>query len=101
MSRGINKCIDAFDYFDKESFILSATSTGMYIFFVTVIGAAIGITRANFSFAFSITTEIVKRFLKTTRINKKKHNKIIILARSEFNSIKSLISKASTNSEII
>ena len=52
---------------------------------------------ASCSLAFSITTGFVKKFLKTIR-NKKKHNKIVMLARS--NSIESKISEALINNEI-
>ena len=38
--------------------------------FPLVIGAPIGITSANFSFTFSITTGIVKKILKITRIKR-------------------------------
>ena len=51
------------------------------------------------SLAFSITTRFVKKFLKTTRNKKKKHNKIM-LARSKLNSIESKISEALANNEI-
>ena len=50
--------------------------------------------RASFSLAFSITTGIVKKLLKTTRNKKKKHNKIVMLARSKINSIESKTSEA-------
>ena len=52
---------------------------------------------ASCSLAFSITTGFVKTFLKTIR-NKKKHTKIVMLARS--NSIESKISEALINNEI-
>ena len=39
------------------------------------------------SLAFSITTGIVKKQLKTTRDKTEKHNKIVMLARSKLNSI--------------
>ena len=52
---------------------------------------------ASCSLAFSITTGFVKKFLKTIR-NKKKHNKIVMLARS--NSIESKISQALIKNEI-
>ena len=55
---------------------------------------------ASCSLAFSITTGFVKKFLKATRNNKKKHNKIVMLGRSKLNSIESKISKALINNEI-
>ena len=54
----------------------------------------------SFSLAFSISTEIIKKLLKTTRNKKKKHNKNVKLARSKLNNIESKISEALINSEI-
>ena len=42
----------------------------------------------------------MKKLLKTTGNKKKKHNKILMLARSKLNSIESKISEASINDEI-
>ena len=55
---------------------------------------------ASFTLAFSISTGIVKKLLKTTRNKKKKHNKIVMLARNKLNSIESKISEALINNEI-
>ena len=66
----------------------------------TVIGAPAGIASAIFSLVFSISTGIVKKLLKATRNKKKKHNKIVMLARSKLNSIDSKISEALKNNEI-
>ena len=55
---------------------------------------------ASCSLAFSITTGIVKKLLITTRNKKKKHNKIVMLARNKLNSIESKISEALINNEI-
>ena len=55
---------------------------------------------ASCCLAFSITTGFVKKFLKTIRNKKKKHNKIVMLARSKLNSIESKISKALMDNEI-
>ena len=63
------------------------------ISFATVIRAPVGIASASFSLAFSILTGIVKKLLKITRNKKKKHNKIVILARSKLNSIEGKISE--------
>ena len=54
---------------------------------------------ASFGLAFSISTGIVKRLLKT-RNKKKKHNKIVVLARSKLNSMESKISEALINNQI-
>ena len=55
---------------------------------------------ASCSLAFSITTGFVKKFLKTIRNKKKKHNKIVMLARSKLNSIEGKISEALISNEI-
>ena len=101
MSKRLSKYIASFDYFDKSLIVLSVTTGSISIAsFAAIIGAPVGITSASFSLAFSICTGIVKKLLKTTRSKKKKHNKIVMLARSKLNSIESKISEALTNNEI-
>ena len=81
--------------------VLSVTSGGVSIAsFATVIGAPIGITSASLHLAFSLFTGLVKKLLKGTRNKKKKHNKIIMLARSKLNCIESKISEALISSQI-
>ena len=53
-----------------------------------------GIASASFSLAFLIFAGIVKKLLKRTRNKKKKHKKIVTLARSKLNNIESKISEA-------
>ena len=55
---------------------------------------------ASCSLTFSITTGFVKTCLKTIRNKKKKHNTIVMLARSKLNSIESKISEGLINNEI-
>ena len=94
MSKRLSKYIAFFDYFDKSLIVLSVTTGSISIAsFATVIGAPVGIVSASFSLAFSISTGLIKKLLKTTRSKKKKHNKIVMLARSKLNSIESKISK--------
>ena len=54
---------------------------------------------ASFRLAFSISTRIAIKLLKTTR-NKKNKNRMVMLARSKLNSIENKISEALINNEI-
>ena len=49
---------------------------------------------ASFTLIFSLTIGIVKKLLSITRNKKKKHDKILMLAKSKLNSIETLISQA-------
>ena len=60
----------------------------------TAIGAPVGIASASFTLIFSITTGIIEKLLDITRRKKKKHDKILMLAESKFNSIETLMSQA-------
>ena len=99
MSKNLSKYIASLEYLDKSLIVLSvATSSISIASFASTIEAPVGIMSASCSLAFSITTGFVKEFLKTR--NKKKHNKIVMLARSKLNSIESKISEALINNEI-
>ena len=101
MSKNLSKYIVSFEYFDKSLIALSVAMDSISIAsFATVIEAPAGIMSASCSLTFSITTGFVKKFLKTIRNKKKKHNKIVMLARSKLNSIESKISEALINNEI-
>ena len=90
MSQRLSKFIASSDYFDNSLIILSvATGRISIASFVTVIGAPVGVMSASGGLAFSITTGIVKKLLKTTRIKKEKHNKVVMLAKNKSNSIES------------
>ena len=81
---------------------MTATTGGVCIIsHVTVAGTPVGIASAGFTIVFSLAAEIVKKLLKATRNKKKKYDKTIILAKSELNSIETLVSKALTDMEII
>ena len=101
MSKSLRKYIASFDYFDKSLIVLSvATGSISIASLATVIGASVGIMSASCSLAFSTTTRFVKKVSKTTRNKKKKHSKIVMLARSKLNSIEIKISEALINDEI-
>ena len=94
-SKKLSKYVAAFDYIDKILIVLSATTGGVSICsFTSVVGAPVGIVSASFALIFSLTTGIVKKLLSTTGNEKKKQDKISMLAKSKLNSIETLISQA-------
>ena len=94
-SKQLNRYITIFDYIDKILIVLSATNGGRSIIsFTTTIGAPVAIASASFTLLFSITTGIIKKLLDVTRRKKKKHDQILMLAESKFNSIETLRSQA-------
>ena len=101
MSKRLSTYISSFDYFDKQLAFLSVKAGSISIASIaTVIGAPVGMVSTSFSLAFSISSGIIKKLLKTSRNKKKKHNKIVMLARSKLNNIESKISEALINNEI-
>ena len=101
MSKRLSKYIVSFDYFDKSWDVLSVTTGSISIAsFATAIGAPVRMMSASFSLAFSITTGIGKKLLKLIKNKKKKHNEIVMLARSKLNSIEKKKSEALINNEI-
>ena len=97
----ISKYIVAFDYADKLFITLSASFGTLSIAsYVTIVGIPVGIAEASLTLIFTVTTGVVKTLLNITRKKKKKHNKIIALARSKLNIIENLISQALIDFEI-
>ena len=97
----ISKYIVAFDYADKLFITLSASFGTLSIAsYATVVRIPVGIAGASLTLIFTITTGVVKTLLNITRKKKKKHNKIITLARSKLNIIENLISQALVYFEI-
>ena len=91
----ISKYIVAFDYADKLFIMLSASfGTLSIVSHATVVRIPVGIAGASSTLIFTVTTGVVKKILKITRKKKKKHNKIITLARNKLNIIETLISQA-------
>ena len=90
-SKKLNKYVIAFDYIDK---IIN------YKLFTSIVGAPAGIASASLTLIFSLTRGIVKNLLNITRNKKKKHDKILMLAKSKLNEIETLVSQALIDMEI-
>ena len=97
----ISKYIVAFDYADQLFMTLSVSfGTLSIVSHGTIVGIPVGTAGASLTVIFTVTTGIVKKLLNITRKKKKKHNKIIALARSKLNIIETLICQALIDFEI-
>ena len=97
----LNKYIVSFDYLDKIFITLSASFGTLSIAsHATVVGIPVGIAGSFSTLIFPIGRGISKLLLKVTKKRKKKHNKIIALAKSKLNMIKTLLSSALNDSKI-
>ena len=97
----LNEYLASFDYLDKIFIALSA-SFGMLSIasYTLVVGTPAGIAGSSLTLVFTIGTGISKSLLKVTKKRKKKHNKIIALAKNKLNTIDTLLSSALNDSEI-
>ena len=97
----LNKYLVSFHYLDKIFIALSASfgtlSTASY---ASVVGTPAGIAGSSLMLIFTIGTGISKSLLKLTKKRKKKHNKIIVLAKNKLNMIDTLLSSTLNDSEI-
>ena len=84
-SRKLSNYVTIFDYIDKAQ---------------SIVRSSIGIASTMLTLFFSLTTGIVKKLLSATRKKKKKHDKILTLAKSKLNGIETLISQALIDMEI-
>ena len=97
----LNKYLVSFDYLDKTFITLSASFGTLSIAsYASVVGLPAGITGASLTLVFTIGTGISKSLLKLSKKRKKKHNKIIVLAKNKLNTIDTLLSSALNDSEI-
>ena len=97
----LNKYLVSFDYLDKIFIALSASFGTLSIASqASVVGPPAGIGGSSLTLIFTIGIGINKSLLKVTKKRKKKHNKIIALAKNKLNKIDTLLSSALNDSEI-
>ena len=68
--------------------------------YAAVVGIPVGIAGSSLTLIFTIGTGLNKSLLRVTKKRKKKHNKIITLAKSKLNMIDTLLSSALNDSKI-
>ena len=97
----LDKYLVSFDYLDKIFIALSASFGTLSIAsYASIVATPAGIAGSSLTLVFTIGTGISKSLLKVTKKRKKKHNKIIVLAKNKLNMIDTLLSSALNDSEI-
>ena len=97
----LDKYLVSFDYLDKMFINLSASFGTLRIAsYASLAGKPAGIAGSSLNLIFTVGTGISKSLLKVTKKRKKKHNKIIALAKNKLNTIDTLLSSALNDSEI-
>ena len=97
----LNKYFVSFDYLDKIFITLSASFGTLSIAsHASVVGIPAGIAGASLTLAFTIGTGISKSLVEVTKKRKKKHNKVIVLAKRKLSDIETLLSSALNDSKI-
>ena len=71
------------------------------ILYASFVGAPVGIASASFTLSYSLTIGIIKKkLLIITRNKSKKHDKILMLAKSKLHYLETLVSQALVDMEI-
>ena len=101
MKKKHKKVCRVLNYID-HSLIVIFTITGCVSIsvFASLIGIPIGITSSAIGLKFCVITAGIKNYKSIINKKKKKHDKIVLLAKSELNSTEVLISKALIDSNI-
>ena len=102
ISKKLNKYLVSFDYLDKIFIALSASFGTLSIAsYASVVGTPACIAGSSLTLILTIGTGISKLLLKLTKKRKKKHNKIIVLAKNKLNISDTLLSSHGEFTNII
>ena len=101
MSRKHKKVCKTLNYIEHFPILASTITRCISISgFASLIGIPTGIMSSAIRFKIFTITARIKQYKSIIKNKKKKHDKIVLLAKSKLNSIKVLISKALINSVI-
>ena len=96
----LNRYLASFDYLDKIFIALSASfGTSSIASYASIVDPPAGIAGFPLTLIFTIGTGISKSLLKLTKKRKKKHNDIIVLAKTKLNMIDALLASVLNDCE--
>ena len=101
ISKKLTKFCTTLNYIE-HFLIIGSTITGCVSIsaFAFLVGIPIGVTSSAIELKICPITAAIKKYKSIIKKNKKKHDKIVLLAKSKLNSIEVLISKALIDSVI-
>ena len=101
MCKGHKKVCKTLNYIEHV-LILGSTTTGCVSIsaFDSLVGICVGIRSSAIGLKFCAITAAIKKYKPIIKKKKKKHNKVVLLAKSKLNSKEVLISKALVDSVI-
>ena len=91
----LSKYLTGFDYADKILTVFLTVFSGTNIF-VHVRGRKqlLGLISSTFSLDFCLSSGIIKKLQQETKIRKKKHNRLLYLAKNKLDCVEMLVSKS-------
>ena len=95
--------MQSFNTYTEHFLILASTITGCTSnsAFASLLGVPIGITKSAIGLKIGAITAGIKKYQPKIKKKKKNHDKIVLLAKSKFNSIEAVNYKALIDSRII
>ena len=101
MTKKHKKICRVLNYIEQSLMVVSTITVCVSIYvFLSLFGIPIGIARSTIRLKICVITAGIKRYKSTIKKKRKKHDKIVLWAKSELHSIEVLISKALIDSDI-
>ena len=94
LTNKLSKYLTVFDYSNKILTVVLTVFSGTNIFSNVNNELLLGLITSVFSLSFSLPFGIIIKLQQETKLRKKKHNKLLYLAKNKLNSIEMLISNS-------
>ena len=94
LTNKLSKYLTVFDYSNKILTVVLAVFSGTNIFSNVKNKQLLGLITSVFSLSFSLSFGIIIKLQQETKLRKKKHNKLLYLAKNKLDCIEMLISNS-------
>ena len=101
MSKMRKKICEVLSYIDNLFIVISTITGCVFIYaFASLVSISIGITTSSIGLKICVITREIKKYKTMNKKNKKKHEKVVLLAKYKLNRIEILTSKVLIHSDI-